>query len=62
MLLLAAPGVAVTAVHVALFATPRFSHPAEPALLALAALALWDRLRPQPSTRPWATSSSRIQR
>ena len=48
VLLLATPCISVTAVHVALFATPRFSYPAEPALLALASLSLWDRYGPGP--------------
>lgn len=44
--LLAAPAAALSAVHVATFATPRFTVVAEPALLALAALSLWDRCDP----------------
>jgi hypothetical protein len=46
--LLAAPAAALSAVHVATFATPRFTVVAEPALLALAALSLWDRCAPGP--------------
>jgi hypothetical protein len=44
--LLASPAAALTAVHVATFATPRFTVVAEPALLALASLSLWDRCGP----------------